>query len=363
MKTETKAELKKFIIGCAKILSFFLVLAILLEVLSITYFSKKGAVDYKTGLNKAYAYMQEPNNTIDVLCIGNSDLYSAVVPAEFWTKFGFTSTVIASPHQTPLQSYAMLKEFYKTQKPKVVVIELDMLYDKSLKDVTGIERNQSLASYVIDNYDAEDFDEVVKSHFSVFTFHNKWKKIGKKKRRETPNSHGYKYSEAVCDVNIGEYMIETDEKEPIKQNSKDYIKKMIQFVESNGGSVFFAEMPTVTSWNMERHNAAAEFCEEIDRDFLDYNLMIDELGVDINKSFRDKGNHLNYYAACAISRHMGKYILANYDMEDRRNDPDYEFYDKSIKKFYKEVKVARKREKNKFLKKQLDEEYKEEEQL
>ena len=86
MTAETKAYLKRTAIGCVKILSFLLVLAILLEVLSLTYFSKKGATHYKTSLSKAYAFLQEPDNSIDVLCIGNSDLYSAVVPADFWTQ-------------------------------------------------------------------------------------------------------------------------------------------------------------------------------------------------------------------------------------------------------------------------------------
>ena len=363
MKAETKAEFKKFIVGCVKILSFFLVLALIIEVLSLTYFSKKGAVEYKTGLNKAYSFMQEPKDTIDVIGIGNSDLYSAVVPAEMWKKYGFTSNVIASPHQTPLQSYEILKEVYKTQKPKVVFIEVDMMYSDSLKDVSGIERKQSLVSYVFGNFDADDFDDLVESRIPLFTFHNKWKKIGKKKKVETPHSHGYKFSDTVCDVNITEYMTETDVAEPIKKSSKDYINKMIDLVESNGGHVFLTEMPTVTSWNTERHNAVAQFSEEIDKEFIDYNLLIDEIGIDLNKSFRDKGNHLNYIGACAVSRHMGKYITSNYDMTDRRNDPKYKAYAKSIKLFDKEVKEQRKKEKNVFLKKEREQEYKEEEQL
>lgn len=363
MKAEDKKEFKKFIIGSAKILSFFLVLLLIVEVLSMTYFSKKGAVDYKTGLNKAYSFMQEPTNTIDVIGIGNSDLYSAVVPAQMWKEYGFTSNIIASPHQTPLQSYEILKEVYKTQKPKVVFIEVDMMYGNALKEVNGIKRRESLMEYIFNRLNADDFDDLVESRIPLFTFHNKWKKIGKKKRVETPNSHGYKFSELVFDVNVGEYMIETDEYEPLKKSAKEDIVKMINLVESNGGKVFLTEMPTVTSWNYERHNAVAEFCESINKDFIDYNLLIDEVGLDLDVSFRDKGNHLNYKAACTISHHMGKYIVDNFDMQDRRDDPKYKAYAKSIKKFDKEVKIARKREQNKMLREQREQEYKEEEQL
>ena len=363
MKAETKKEFKKFIFGCVKILSFFLVLIVVVQVLSMTLFSKKSATNYKTGLNKAYSFMQEPDNSIDVLGIGNSDLYSAVIPAEFWKKYGFTSSVIASPHQTPLQSYEILKEFYKKQNPKVVFIEVDMMYGDFVKNIKGIERKESLFSYVFGNFDADDFDDLIESRIPLFTFHDKWKKTKTKKKPDTPHSHGYKYSETVCDVNITEYMVETDKQEKIKNSSIEYVNKMIEYVESHGGQVFLTEMPTVNSWNTERHNAVAQYCKEINKDFIDCNLIIDELGIDLNLAFRDKGNHLNYYGARAVTDYMGKYIVSNYKMEDRRNDPAYKFYADSIKKFDKEVEVQREKEKNKFLKKQREQEYKDEEQL
>ncbi len=352
MTAETKAYLKRTAVGCVKILSFLLVLAILLEVLSLTYFSKKGATHYKTSLSKAYSFLQEPDNSIDVLCIGNSDLYSAVVPADFWTQHGFTSTVIASPHQTPRKSYGMLKTFFEHQSPQIVVIETDMLYEEAIsKSERGVKRNQTIFEYLLENFNAADFDELMESHFSIFTFHDKWKKIGKPKKAETPNSHGYKYSDTVQRVAISKYMTETEKAEAINPQSVNELKRMIALCEQKGCKIVLAEMPTLTSWNTERHNAVAQLSVELGYDFIDYNLLVDEIGMDLDVSFRDVGNHLNYSAARKVTKHLGAYLANSFELADRRNDPDYEFYQKSIDEFFKEVERERKKRGDNLLKK------------
>ena len=337
MNKLSKTELKHIAVGSVKILAFVLVFMILLQLLSNTYFSQKGATHYKTALNKAYAFLQEPDNSIDVVAIGNSDLYSAFVPAELWTKHGYTCTVIASPHQTPLQSYKMLQTLFEKQHPRVVVIETDMLYDEMVEKNGSVKGEQNIVQFLFDNYDTEDFEEIVQSQFPIFTFHDKWKKAGKPKKVDTPDSHGYKYSSTVRRVTIGDYMKETEDKEPIKSKNAEMLRKIQELCEENGSEVFFIEMPSVTSWNTERHNAVEELTTELGADFLDLNLLPRDMGLNLEVSFRDKGNHLNYDAACKVTDYLGDYIAAHYHLDDRRDDPDYAFYQTSIERFYNQI--------------------------
>ncbi|MBE6720209.1 MAG: hypothetical protein E7571_06105 [Ruminococcaceae bacterium] len=340
LKPETKTELKKIAIGSAKILSFIIIGILLIEILSFTYFSKRGATTYKTSLNKAYSFLHEPANTLDIVGIGNSDLYSAMVPAELWSKYGYTCNVISSPHQTPLQSYKMLQSLFENQKPKVVVVEIDMLYDDSLEDRSAVIGEENFIQFLFSNFNADDFDELIKTEASIFTFHDKWKHIGEPQKIETPHSHGYKYSDTVRRVVIKDYMTETDKKEPIKNANAQQLANMVKLCHDNGCEVFFVEMPTVTSWNSERHNAVADLSEKMNIDFVDYNLLVDEIGLNLNRSFRDMGNHLNYDAAVKLTDNMGEYIKNNYNLEDRRKDPNYKFYQESVDKFYEEIKTG-----------------------
>ena len=332
-----KKELKSILIGSVKIISFALVFVLILQVLSLTYFSKKSAVNGRTQLNKAYAFLQEPDNSIDVLGIGNSDLYSAVVPAQLWTDKGFTCSLISSPRQTPQKSYAMLQTFFEHQKPKVVAIEVDMLYDDMVEDKASVVGDENVLDCIFERLSSEHLDNYVSDAFSIITFHDKWKHADARGYDDTSDSHGYKYSAELHKVVIGDYMRECNGAEPIKKINSEYLEKMVKLCRKNGSEVFLIECPSVTSWNSLRHNAVGQLSKDLDVDFVDYNLMTDDLGINLRVAFRDKGNHLNYKAACKVTKSLGDYISAHYELDDRRGDSSYKYYDDSVQRFYTQI--------------------------
>ena len=78
-----------------------------------------------------YAFMPEPENTVQIACVGNSDLYSGFVPPVLWGNQGYSATVYASARQSLTKSYALLERVFATQSPALVVLETDMLYDQN----------------------------------------------------------------------------------------------------------------------------------------------------------------------------------------------------------------------------------------
>lgn len=76
-----------------------------------------------------YAFVPEPENTVQIACVGNSDLYSGFVPPVLWGNQGYSATVYASARQSLTKSYALLERVFATQSPELVVLETDMLYD------------------------------------------------------------------------------------------------------------------------------------------------------------------------------------------------------------------------------------------
>ncbi|MBR3149557.1 MAG: SGNH/GDSL hydrolase family protein [Eubacterium sp.] len=326
-----------------KIIAFALVAAVLLEVLSVTVFTKKnGGTAYRNHFNKTYSYFYEPDNSIQVLGIGNSDLYSGFVPTKLWEDYGYTSQMMGSPHQTPLQSYYYLKDIFQKQSPEVVIIELDMLYNSTVDEAPEPEKNKLDVMF---NYlDTDDFQAVIFNKLSIFTFHDMWKSIVNRDfDMRTPNSHGYKYFSAFKEVDVKPYMFKTDKVESVHENRLHQLDMMIDLCKQKGCEFFFVEMPTMTSWNYERHNAAVQLAEKYGVDFVDLNLLTDEMGLDLEISFRDDGNHLNYAGACTVTEYMGKYLRDNYNLENRANNPDYDYWNDSIAKFRKEMKKEDKR--------------------
>ena len=314
---------KKKVSTVVKIISFVMVAAVLLGVLSVTAFSKEaGGVKYRNVKNKLYSFYFEPDESIQLVGIGNSDLYSGFVPTVLYEEHGITSQMMGSPYQTPLQAYYYLKEIFKYQTPEVVMIEVDMLYDEP----PGEQEPERTKRDVLFHYcNTDDFQAMIEDKLPIFSFHDRWKSLIKRNTElRTPNSHGYKYFSKVDKIKYEPYMFETDEKEPVHQYRLHQLDKVMQLCAQEGAEVFFIEMPTTNSWSYERHNTAVEIAEKYGTVFLDLNLLIDEIGLDFENSFRDKGNHLNYEGAKKVTSYLGTFIDANYPMETQNGNKRWE---------------------------------------
>ena len=68
-------------------------------------------------------FLEEDENSIDVMFFGSSIVYCDVVPAVFWKNSGLTAFVHAGPEQTlPITLY-YIKESLKTQSPDAIFVE------------------------------------------------------------------------------------------------------------------------------------------------------------------------------------------------------------------------------------------------
>lgn len=353
-KEKTKFLTKNDIISVVKVFSFVLVLVLILEMFSLGSFSKMNALTYKNQYTKTYSFLAEPDNSIDIAGIGSSDLYSAFVPMQIFENYGYTSTVISSPHQTTLESYGFLKELLKKQSPKVIVIETDMLYENAPefngKEVPEkkFDKLKNKASAFFSNFDSDRFEDTIQSRFSIFTFHDKWKKfkIGKpenpfKGEEFKTCDHGYNFNDSVKPAESNKKMQKTDVLEPIPNDALNYLNKMIQICNDREIKVFLVEMPTQNSWTYARHNAVQVYADENGLKFIDFNLMFDELNLDIKKDYRDGGDHLNYFGATKTTTYLCDYITSEYDsvLTDRRNDPSFDYWKDSNTEFRNKYKI------------------------
>lgn len=355
MEKDNKKFLTKYDVKCiVRVFSFVLVLVLILQAFSLGSFSKKNALTYKNSYTKTYSFITEPENSIDVAAIGSSDLYSAFVPTLLFEEYGYTSTVISSPHQTTFDSYGFFKELLKKQSPKVLIIETDMLYenapefDSAKVKTNRVSRLAVKISAFFSNLDAKRFDNFIQSRFSIFTFHDKWKKF-KFDKFENPFKgeefktcdHGYNFNDSVKPAEYNRNMERTDITEPIPDSDINYLDKILKICSNKGIEVFLVEMPTQNSWTYARHNAVKAFADERQLNFIDFNLMFDELELDINKDYRDGGDHLNFFGASKTTAYLSAYLNKNYAsvLADRRNDEAYSYWTDSNREFRKKYNI------------------------
>jgi hypothetical protein len=114
------------------IVLFLLLLAVLLAGSSaLVSPSDYEAYDILAVERKVQAMSSEPENSLDVLFLGDSESCDVYSPVQLYGEQGFTSYNTGSRAQRITDAYAILQEELKRQNPKVIVLEVNTLFTKN----------------------------------------------------------------------------------------------------------------------------------------------------------------------------------------------------------------------------------------
>ncbi len=268
----------------------------------------------------ANAILDEPDNSIDVLFLGDSGTYAAVSPMEMYKNYGITSYVCASNAQYLSMSEMFLKQAFEKQKPKIVILEAYSVQRKMRFNVSLTSRVENL--------------------FSVFKFHNRWKKIGDYpsfdflKSTITDDNKGYRYFTASVPVlNPNNYDVPTDSTESVPAANEKVFASILEYCRENGAELILFNVPNMRWWNYEKHNGISELAEKYGVTYVDMNIMDDDVGIDWSKETIDMGDHLNYSGAVKTSVYIGKYLKTNYYLDDHRKDGNYSQWNEALERY------------------------------
>lgn len=249
---------------------------------------------------RGIGFMAEPENSLDVVIYGNSDVYSGFIPAVLYKQYGYTSYASGRPSQEMKNILPLLQETLEEQNPKLVILESDCFFSNNTSkiDTTNIM-------------------------FAPFVYHSRWKELSKKdfitlpKRTVSRDIHkGYIPSKAIFDsTEHANYM--SDEKQPameISKKNKEYIKDFINLCNSKSIPVLILTLPTPSSWNSAKHNCVNELADSLNISYIDMNFSYEDHNIDLSRDFRDSGDHMNIYGAEKATNYIGDYISQNYKM-------------------------------------------------
>lgn len=121
-------NVKKIIAGLVSVLMFVLCFFALQRLVMPKYVS-----GVQEGNFTAEYYKETTKH--DVIFIGDCEVYENINPMYLWENYGITSYIRGNAQQLVWQSYYMLKDTLKREKPKVVVYNVQALtYDKPQKE-------------------------------------------------------------------------------------------------------------------------------------------------------------------------------------------------------------------------------------
>ena len=310
-----------------KIILFAAILVLLLFVFSSMMDPVKWVHD-KTYQNRDARYIlvtEQPENTIDILNIGDSLSITVFCPMELWRDYGYTSFNIGADGLRIAENYYSVINACQKQNPQILLIESLSLFRYGRGDDSIMLLSQPIYYRV-----------------PFLKYHNIWKSLV-----ERPNvmiyHRGYTVNENVWPYegpdNYLDYPLEDkNQNMTISQFNRTWFRRLKSFCDKQGIQIVIYSTVSPMNYNWERIHYLEQFSAEEGVDYIDLNEYVDEIGIDWEQDTNDAGDHMNYFGAVKVTEFLGKYLQSNYQRTDHSDDPAYNDWNKELVEFDQLVK-------------------------
>lgn len=319
---------------CIRVISFTLIFCLLFSFITEVMKDKRCEGEYDV-TNKVKGFYKEPENSLDFVFVGSSQLYAHVAPAVLYRDYGITSYDFAANEQPLWISYYYIKEALKHQNPKAIVLEVFTIYGEDYEEegvnhinLDDLPWNSNKVHAILDGVPGElqysYFFELAKYHSTwsgfyegkyVYTFEN------------TVNVNKG-YSPFVV---YGEYeetakreVVEVETTTPIPHRAKEWLIKIIELCRTENVDLIFLKTPNGNPERQMLYNSMEQFAKEQNVPFLNLNTILDGEA------------HVNVLQAEKITMYIGKYLSESYELENKRANEDFLYkreWEESVRSF------------------------------
>mgnify|MGYP004536350165 CR=1 FL=1 len=303
---------------------FTFILFLLLLVMSKWFIPKSNVKGNGIHEARANGIFGEEKNTIDVLVIGDSESFTSISPLQIWKKYGFTMYNGGVSKQYLVDTYDYLNKVLEYQSPKVVLLEANAIYrNMKLNNIMSTKSQNILP---------------------ILQYHDRWKNLNsrdftdKVKYTWTDELKGFYYNVSVVPPkSVGDYMKNSNKKPGITKINRYYLNKIVDKCKDNNITIVLYTVPSILNWSNKRHDEVMKYADSKNIDYLDLNLIVDDLGVDWNLDSRDGGDHLNYNGAVKITEYMGTYLYNLNILPNHKDDAKYDSWNKSYELYERKI--------------------------
>lgn len=298
-------------------------------------------------------YKEEKNH--DVVFIGDCEVYENISPITLWEHYGINSYIRGSAQQLIWQSYYLLEETLKYEKPKVVVFNvLSMKYNEPQKEaynrmtLDGMKMSLSkLESIKASMLKSENLIDYL---FPLLRYHSRWDELTKEDfkylfEKDKMFHSGYYMRADVTPVTS----VPKGKKLPDYQfgaNAYSYLDRMVELCKKENIQLVLIKAPSLYPyWYDEWEVQMEDYAKKHNLQYINFLESIDKIGIDFKKDTYDAGLHLNVTGAEKLADYLGKILSEEYKLEDHRNDEKLkkiwqekvDFYNEMKEKQYKEL--------------------------
>lgn len=313
----------------------------------------------KTGDDAILKPTQVSKQRIDVIFAGSSHMNNAVQPMKLWNDYGITGYNHAQSGQIIPVSYYSCKEVIELYQPKVLVLDMYMLYhSRNYGNITWMHQSLDLLRPVnriqatLELVPQENWEEFL-IPFSLY--HSRWNALtsrdfGRQSSiRELTISRGCatNFNTATDILGMSLEYTPADVKKRPADVPVAYLERIVEMCKNTNTQLLLVTLPYFISSEYEEpthdmsndqayFNWVADFAKEHGVDYINYFHLMDEIGF-VWAEHLYNYSHMNYWGGDIITEHIGKYIHTNYELEDRRQDVFYKNWNDDYKTYMNSI--------------------------
>lgn len=278
-------------------------------------------------------YLEE-QDSLDVVFMGQSDVYSGIIPGKLFEKYGITSYDYATASQVNLWK-SQIKEIMAHQTPKYIIIEIngvvygdDTEMDDSLGLRTYFDGMPMSINKVETLFNQNLNEEPISYYFPIFKYHGEiknakntlreslyYKKQGFAALRGVNTQTQIDNNTVILDVDYSKQL-------PLTSRRESFLIDFLEYCKSNGiNNVIFTRFPhkIMREEMVERAyrgNQAEKIIENYGFDFINLERDYEKAGISFETDFYND-DHLNIYGAQKLTDYWGKLLSENYSVTPR----------------------------------------------
>ena len=263
-------------------------------------------------------YLSEPENSLEVVFLGDSIPFSGICPPVIWQEQGIPSFVCAGKAKALPYTVSYLKSFLRRQTPKLVVLETNVLYHELT--------------------DRKRFDAAMEEYFPLYIYHDNWKMCNPKRMLQPFHfeadtwEKGHQMRKHSLPYSGGAYMLPSSDEEPVPEISIPYFQQLLSLCQQHNATLMLLSIPSATNMSTPRHNALERFAASYGLEYLDLN-QCPQIDIDWSHDTLDRGDHLNWWGAEKASKFLAAYLMDTGLFSDRREDPSYQKWNETSDSF------------------------------
>ncbi|MBQ9983239.1 MAG: hypothetical protein IJP29_01485 [Lachnospiraceae bacterium] len=303
--------------------------------------------------NRITGFYAEPDDSMNVVIVGNSGLYRYVNNPYLYEQKGLTSYCFAFSGYNIFFAEGLIEEMLKTQSPELIILDARkfvLTEDDSVDPIRAQRvfnniKYSSIRCEMINRAYPNPLDRIV-NYFDIALYHDNWEQLNWERLEFADNEKkntlkGFQIVPKVVPMNHVD-VSGIEEKVPISEASEETLRSILEMCQEEGLEIMLLSTPwMISEEEQKKSNYINDIVEEYGYSYLDMNANINEIGLDFANDFYDE-KHVNVIGSEKVTDYLGDYIMERYEFDMEHDEVVVKSWEKAVTSYNKKMKKYRK---------------------